>query len=224
MRVFGGTSPQWDSAALLTIDVQRDFALPDGGAYVGACESAVSSAVKLAGAWREAGLPMVHVVRYYRPNMSDAELCRRGLAAGGRTVAAPGSDGAELVEGLRAPGAPRLDADLLRSGRLMSLGDREWAVYKPRWGAFYRTPLEEHLRGLCVSTAVFAGLNFPNCPRASIYEASERDFRIVAVADALSGFYPRAERELIGIGAAVETVERVLGAVGSAGRATGAAS
>ncbi|WP_459872860.1 hypothetical protein, partial [Endothiovibrio diazotrophicus] len=50
-------------------------------------------------------------------------------------------------------------------------------LYKPRWGAFYRTSLESHLRGLDVSTLVFSGCNFPNCPRTSIYQASERDFR-----------------------------------------------
>lgn len=37
-------------------------------------------------------------------------------------------------------------------------------------------------------------------PRTSIYEASERDFRVVVARDALSGLYERGERELVGIG------------------------
>jgi hypothetical protein len=49
-------------------------------------------------------------------------------------------------------------------------------------------------------TLVFCGCNFPNCPRTSIYEASERDFRIVLAHDALSGLYERGERELGAIG------------------------
>ena len=73
-------------------------------------------------------------------------------------------------------------------------------IYKSRWGAFYRTPLENHLKGLGISTLVFAGSNFPNCPRTSIYEASERDFRIVVAEDSLSGFYDRGKRELENIG------------------------
>ena len=47
---------------------------------------------------------------------------------------------------------------------------------------------------------VFSGCNFPNCPRTSIYEASERDFRIVAIDGAISGLYDRGRAELDGIG------------------------
>ena len=52
-----------------------------------------------------------------------------------------------------------------------------------------------------MDTLVFCGCNFPNCPRTSIYEASERrDFRVVLARDALSGLYERGERELAAIG------------------------
>jgi nicotinamidase-related amidase len=47
---------------------------------------------------------------------------------------------------------------------------------------------------------VVCGCNFPNCPRTTIYEASERDFRIVVATDAVSGIYERGLRELRGIG------------------------
>jgi nicotinamidase-related amidase len=67
-------------------------------------------------------------------------------------------------------------------------------------GAFYRTPLEAHLRGLDVNTIAVCGCNFPNCPRATIYEASERDFRVVVVTDATSGLYERGLWELENIG------------------------
>jgi nicotinamidase-related amidase len=83
------------------------------------------------------------------------------------------------------------------------------AIYKPRWGAFYRTPLEDYLRTHDVSTLVFCGCNFPNCPRASIYEASERDFRIVLARDATSALYQRGERELANIGVRVLSAREV---------------
>ena len=73
-------------------------------------------------------------------------------------------------------------------------------MYKPRWGAFYNTPLEDHLRAHDVNTLVFCGCNFPNCPRTSMYEASERHYRVVLARDALSGLYERGERELANIG------------------------
>ena len=43
---------------------------------------------------------------------------------------------------------------LLLAGGVQALGPSESAIYKPRWGAFYETPLEEHLRerGLVTTT------------------------------------------------------------------------
>ena len=109
----------------------------------------------------------------------------------------------------------QLDAALLLAGRPQSLGAHEVAIYKPRWGAFYRTPLEKYLRERGISTVVFAGCNFPNCPRTSIYEASERDFRVVAIRDAISGLYERGERELLNIGVQLLTAEEVTSSVRS---------
>lgn len=78
-----------------------------------------------------------------------------------------------------------------------------------RWGAFFQTPLDAHLRSLGVSTVVVAGCNFPNCPRTSIYEASERDYRAAIVTDAVSGIYERGLTELRNIGVATLTTDEV---------------
>jgi nicotinamidase-related amidase len=51
-------------------------------------------------------------------------------------------------------------------------------MYKPRWGTFYNTLLEKHLHDLGVNTVIVCECNFPNCSRTTIYEASERDFRM----------------------------------------------
>ena len=103
-----------------------------------------------------------------------------------------------------------LDAERLLSGRMQSVSDNEVIIYKPRWGAFYGTPLESHLRELGVNTLVFTGCNYPNCPRTSIYEASERDFRIVLVEDAISGLYPKGKEEMLGIGVTVTDADTVV--------------
>jgi nicotinamidase-related amidase len=129
-----------------------------------------------------------------------------------------GSDGTEIADGLLPSTSIRLDALRLLSGGIQSVGEREVIVFKPRWGAFYRTPVEEHLRALGVDTVVFVGCNFPNCPRTSMYEASERDFRVVCVEDGVSGLYDQGRHELDKIGvvrmsaaAVAESVERELG-------------
>ena len=82
-------------------------------------------------------------------------------------------------------------------------------MYKPRWGAFYGTKLEEFLKEQGKNTLVFSGCNFPNCPRTSIYEASERDFRIVLVKDAISQLYPKGEDEMSNIGVSMLTTNTI---------------
>jgi nicotinamidase-related amidase len=193
------TAPDFASAALITIDTQRDML--DGGPLEVPGTSAVLGRIRvLLDAFRYAGRPIVHVVRLYEPDGSNADLCRRGAIEDGAHVLAPGETGSQLAPELLPEPDQILDAELLLAGGVQVLGPREVAIYKPRWGAFYRTPLEDHLHELEVSTLGFCGCNFPNCPRTSIYEASERDFRVVVARDAISGLYERGGRELANIG------------------------
>jgi len=69
---------------------------------------------------------------------------------------------------------------------MQSVAENEWIMYKARFGAFYRTPLEEHLRGLNVTTLVFVGCNSRTVlARASMRPLSEIPGRVVE--DAVSG-------------------------------------
>jgi nicotinamidase-related amidase len=86
----------------------------------------------------------------------------------------------------------------------------EWIIYKPRWGAFYKTTLEGHLHELGVNTVVVCGCNFPNCPRTTIYEASERDFKIVMAKDATSLVYDIGLQELQNIGVSVMNTDECI--------------
>lgn len=83
-------------------------------------------------------------------------------------------------------------------------------MYKRRWGAFYRTELDDFIAARSVDTVVVCGCNYPNCPRTTIYEASERDYRLVFVSDATSGVYERGIEEIEDIGVAVrETADTI---------------
>ena len=157
--------------------------------------------------YREKGYPIIHVVRLYSADGSNADLCRRKAIEDGKQVVIPGTDGAELMDELKPYPSIKLDSDLLLSGNLQQIGPMEWIMYKPRWGAFYNTPLEKHLHGLGVNTVVVCGCNFPNCPRTTIYEASERDFRTVLAKDATSLVYDIGLQELKNIGVLIMSAE-----------------
>ena len=204
------TAPEPERSALLTIDVQEDFTRPGAPAEIRGTWDRLPAMRRLLDAYRQRSLPIVHVVRLYSADGTNADLCRRESIADGAGMVTPGSAGAELAEALRPNATVHLDADCLLSGTLQWLAPSEWAMYKPRWDAFYQTPLEGHLRALGVTTVVVAGCNFPNCPRATIYGASMRDFRIVMITDAVSGVYEQGLAELRGIGAATLAAEEFL--------------
>lgn len=200
-------SPEFDSIALVSIDVQRD--LLDGQPFeIAGTSGAATVIARLAQAFRRAGQPIVHIVRLYRENGTNVDACRRSAIEDGMRLVVAGTAGAEVAEEL-VPQGSALDTELLLSGGIQQLGPHEVAIYKPRWGAFYETPLEAHLRELGVSTLAFCGCNFPNCPRTSIYEASERDFRIILAEDAISGLYDRGREELCNIGVALMSSEEI---------------
>jgi len=209
------TEPHWDRAVLLTVDVQEDFGRPGSATWSPDKDLVIPAMARLLALFRERGMPVIHVVRLYLPDGTNSDSCRRQKLESGRSAVAPGTDGAEIVSALKPSAALRLDGDRLLKGGLQAWSEREWVIYKPRWGAFYSTPLEGHLRSLGVTTLVVCGFNFPNCPRTTIYEASERDFRIVMVRDGVSGLYDRGIEEIRNIGVAVLTVEEIAAAIRS---------
>jgi nicotinamidase-related amidase len=198
--------------ALVTIDMQHDFLKGQPFEIPGTSEI-LPQVQNLIRAFREARLPIVHIVRLYKPDGSNVDLCRRQAVEEGASIVRPGTRGAELAAPLLVEQTANLAPELLLSGAVQPMGPGEWAIYKPRWGAFFQTPLAQHLSSLGVTCITFCGCNFPNCPRASIYEASERDFRIVLVEDAVSGLYDRGRQEMTNIGVSLMTVGQVAQAI-----------
>lgn len=209
MHARNYTAPQFPLSALLTVDTQHDV-LDGQPLEVPGTSAALPNLRALAEAFRSARRPIVHIVRLYRRDGSNVDLCRRGAVEDGARMLSVDSEGAQLTAELLPDPDVDLDSELLLSGELEDLGEDEFVVYKPRWGAFFQTALEGHLRERGVTTLVFAGCNFPNCPRTSIYEASERDFRIVVATDAVSGMYERGEEELRDIGVSIMRTEEIV--------------
>lgn len=187
------------NTALLTIDMQNDFSKKESPFYIDGTQKVIKNIAKVVQAFRNHGLPVIHIVRLYLQDGSNADICRRELLKSGAHIVIPGSKGSELVEEI-SPSGSVLIPDLLLTGKPQELADNEFVIYKPRWGAFYNTSLESFLREKSINNLVFTGCNFPNCPRTSIYEASERDFNISLVSDALSRLYTKGIQELKAIG------------------------
>lgn len=197
------------SSALITIDVQRDT-LDDQPLEIPGTSDALPKIKELLDFYRKNNLPIIHIVRIYKIDGSNVDLCRRELVENGTGLLAENSLEAELAKELFDEDKVRNNTKLLLSGGIQNITDLEVIIYKPRWGAFYQTPLQAYLQKLKVDTLLFSGCNFPNCPRTSIYEASERDYRIVLAEDALSGLYEQGKRELHNIGVLLDSTKNII--------------
>ncbi|WMT42485.1 isochorismatase family cysteine hydrolase [Paenibacillus sp. D2_2] len=185
---------------MVTIDTQNDFSLPLAVAEVPGTFEVLPRMEQLLTVYRAQAMPIIHVVRLYPEDRSNVDLCRREAIEKGHQIVAPDTEGAELVPLIRSHNYNGMDSKRLLNGEFQLVGDQEWIMYKPRWGAFYNTSLEQFLRERGIDTILFIGCNFPNCPRTSIYEASERDFRTVMIADAMSQVYEQGMEEMRNIG------------------------
>lgn len=206
------TNPNFSTSTVITIDTQCDTL--DGQAMeVPGTSVVIPNIRKILDVYRQLKMPVVHIVRIYKSDGSNVDLCRKQAIESGDEIFLDGSTGCDLAPGMFEPTSIKLDTEALLSGGIQEMSSHESIIYKPRWGAFFKTPLESHLKKLGIDTLIFVGCNFPNCPRASIYEASERDFRIVLVADAMSGVYPKGIEEMLDIGVVVENSLSIVDAV-----------
>jgi len=77
------TRAELAASALITIDTQRDTL--DGRPLEIPGTTAVLPAIrKLLDAWRRERLPVIHVVRIYKRDGSNVDLCRRDAVEAGR--------------------------------------------------------------------------------------------------------------------------------------------
>ena len=207
-RVTHYTDPHWDRSALIVIDLQRDT-LDGAPLEIPGTSAVVPQVTKLVESFRAAGRPIAHIVRLYVSGGSDVDLPRRQLIEDGAELLAPGTDGSQVAKGV-LPDGTELDPDLLLSGEAQPVGENEVVFFKPRWSAFHRTGLEAWLTEQGCDTVVVAGCNLPNCPRATLFDASERDLRAVLASDAVSQVTEERLTDLERIGVRIMTSAAVV--------------
>jgi len=201
-------APDWDRSALVLIDVQNDFV--DGAATIPGTAEKIDAMAAVAERFRSHDRPIMHVVRLYPPGGSDIDPPRRAAIEAGGHIVAPGSVGAQIPARLLPGGVPvDLDTTTLLAGDIQPIGAEELVLFKPRWSAFHRTPLHDLLRQRDINTVVVAGCNLPNCPRATLFDASELDYRAVLVTDATSQITDSRLHDLALIGVQLRTTAEV---------------
>jgi biuret amidohydrolase len=174
-----------DRAALVIIDMQRDFLEPGGfgealGNDVSRLQAAVAPCCDVLAAARANGMLVIHTREGHRPDLSDAPPHKVERGDPANRIGAPGPMGRILVRG--EPGH-----DIIRE--LYPLKD-EPVIDKPGKGAFYQTDLELMLHNRGVDTLLVCGVTTEVCVNTTVREANDRGFRCIVLSDCCGSYFP----------------------------------
>jgi biuret amidohydrolase len=173
------------TAALLIIDMQRDFVYRGGfGEALGNDTSLLLKAVppteRVLQAARKAGMTIVHTREGHRPDLADLPRAKkeRGRLRTGIGDAGPmgrilvrGEHGHDIVDELRPlPGEPVID--------------------KPGKGSFYATDLDAILRNRGIQQLIVCGVTTEVCVHTTVREANDRGYDCLVLADCVGSYFP----------------------------------
>jgi ureidoacrylate peracid hydrolase len=166
--------------ALVIIDMQTDFASPDGalgavGVDLSAVPGALAAAKRLAEGAREAGTPVVFVGLQTSKEEDSPAWSERMRRRGGD----PDSESGLCREG--TPGAAFV-GPIPRSG--------EPVIDKLRYSGFFRTDLDATLQRLGVDTIVVCGLTTECCVDCTVRDAFHLDYHVFIATDACAAYEP----------------------------------
>jgi nicotinamidase-related amidase len=174
-----------DRAALIIIDMQRDFLEPGGfgetlGNDVSRLQAAVAPCAAVLAAARKRGMLVIHTREGHRPDLSDAPPAKVLRGEPSMRIGDPGPMGRILVRG--EPGHDIVEALYPAAG--------EPVLDKPGKGAFYQTDLDLMLRNRFVDTLFVAGVTTEVCVHTTVREANDRGYRCVVLADCCASYFP----------------------------------
>ncbi len=166
---------------LLVIDIQIDFAAPDGamgrlGLDLRAGAAAIDRIETLIATARQADVA-VGFTRVVTRRETDAPVLRAHYERIGA--------GPDAV-GICRAGTPGADYHRLRPETV------DLEILKTRYSGFVGTRLEEELRTRGIDTIVATGMSTDCCVDSTVRDAFHRDFHVFVVADACADYDPRA--------------------------------
>lgn len=172
-------------AALILIDMQRDFLEPGGfgeslGNDVARLANAVAPCRRLLNRARETGMFVLHTREGHRGDLSDAPPAKVNRGAPHSRIGAAGPMGRILIRG--EPGHDIVPALYPRDG--------EPVIDKPGKGAFYATDLHSILFARNIDALIVCGVTTEVCVHTTVREANDRGYRCLVPGDCCGSYFP----------------------------------
>ena len=177
------------TAALVVIDMQRDFLEPGGfGEALGNDVSLLARVVEplqdVLAAARALGMLVVHTREGHRPDLADCPPAKLRRGDGELRIGSQGANGRILVRGER--GHDIIDALAPEPGEVV--------LDKPGKGAFYATDLELLLRNRGIESLIVTGVTTEVCVNTTVREANDRGFECLVLEDCCGSYFPEFHR------------------------------
>lgn len=179
-------------AALVIIDMQRDFLEPGGfgaalGNDVSRLQAIIPTVKQLQQAFRDRGLPVIQTKEGHRADLGDCPPAKWQRGRGTLKIGDAGPMGRILVLG--EPGNEIIP-------ELQPAPD-EVVIAKPGKGAFYQTGLEDVLRSHRITHLIFTGVTTEVCVQTTMREANDRGYECLLVEDATESYFPEFKQATI---------------------------
>ena len=172
-------------AALLIIDMQRDFVEPGGfgealGNDVSLLRKAIRPTRRVLEAARKAGLLVIHTREGHRPDLSDLAPAKKARGKLKFGIGDKGPMGRILVRG--EYGHDIIDELKPKAG--------EPVVDKSGKGAFYATDLDAMLKSRGIRQLVVCGVTTEVCVNTTVREANDRGYDCLVLEDCVASYFP----------------------------------
>jgi nicotinamidase-related amidase len=174
-----------DAAALLIIDMQRDFLEPGGfGEMLGNDVSQLRRTIEpnkaLLSAWRSAGGLVIHTREGHRPDLADLPPAKKIRGRSATSIGDPGPMGRILVRG-------EAGHDIISE---LYPATGEPVIDKPGKGAFFATDLHAILQNRGIEQLVVTGVTTEVCVNTTVREANDRGYDCLVVSDCCGSYFP----------------------------------
>jgi biuret amidohydrolase len=172
-------------AALVIIDMQRDFLEPGGfgaalGNDVSRLKAAVGPCADVLAAARRSGVLVIHTREGHRPDLTDAPPHKVERGDPALRIGAPGPMGRILVRG-------EAGHDIIPE--LYPLPS-EPVIDKPGKGAFFATDLHAILQNRGITQLIVTGVTTEVCVNTTVREANDRGYDCLVPEDCVGSYFP----------------------------------
>jgi nicotinamidase-related amidase len=176
-------------AALLVIDMQRDFVEPGGfgetlGNDVSQLRAVIPPLQAALAATREAGMTVIHTREGHVPDLSDCPPAKLNRGKPALRIGDPGPKGRILIRG-------EYGHDIIDE---LAPADGELVIDKPGKGSFYATGLDDTLRSLGITSLIVTGVTTEVCVHTTVREANDRGYECLVLADCVGSYFPEFQR------------------------------